>query len=68
MATGAYWWGLSPYNFDYNAYVRSVTPSGSDNTSNVSNVYGLRFVVSLGSGAVISSGNGSEESPFVISE
>jgi hypothetical protein len=64
------WWGLSPYDFYYsNANVRVVHSGGfvdSDYSAGGDN--GVRLVVTLGSGAVITSGDGSEESPFVISE
>ena len=67
MATGAEWWGLSPFFFyASSANVRYVNANGGNNIGSVSGAYGLRFVVSLSTGAVISSGSGSEESPFVI--
>ena len=68
--TGAYWWGLSPYNFDDSiAYMRRVYSDGNVNsTTNAGYDSGVRLVVSLNTGAVISSGDGSTENPFIISE
>ena len=65
--TGAYYWGLSPNSFvnDY-AIVRFVRSAGSLYGYNAGNSYGSRPAVSLSTGAVISSGDGSEESPWVI--
>jgi hypothetical protein len=66
--TSAYYWDLSPYYFnDSNASVRNVNSDGSLN-SGVFSSYGSRPAVSLNSGAVISSGDGSEESPWVVRE
>ena len=66
----AWWWGLSPNYFYINyAYVHYVYTDGNVNYhSDVGSAIGVRLVVSLSTGAVISSGDGSEESPFVISE
>ena len=68
--TGYWWWGLSPYRFySDSAYVHYVAADGSVRNSNYAgNAGGVRLVVTLSTGAVISSGDGSEESPFVISE
>jgi hypothetical protein len=68
--TNAWWWGLSPdYFYTYYADVRNVNSGGDVNGYlGVYNNNGVRLVVSLNSGAVISSGDGSEERPFVISE
>jgi hypothetical protein len=68
--TNASWWGLSPYSFSYyDAYVRSVGTDGLVYYSYlVHHSGGVRLVVSLRDGAIISSGDGSEERPFVISE
>ena len=70
METGAFWWGISPSAFDSTtgARVRDVRSSGGGNLNYVYIAYGLRFVVSLSTGAVISSGSGTESDPFIISE
>ena len=69
MATGAYWWGLSPHHFySTHASVRLVYPGGSSSHDYVNRANGLRFVVSLSTGSVISSGDGSETNPWVIEE
>ena len=67
--TGAYYWGLSPNSFvnDY-AIVRFVRSAGSLYGYNAGNSYGSRPAVSLSTGAVISSGSGTESDPFIISE
>ena len=67
--TNAWWWVLSPLDFyNYNAYVRVVYTNGSVSSYSyvVSYDYGIRFVVSLASGNVISSGDGSESNPWVV--
>jgi len=67
--TGAYWWGLSPSNFGVNnsAYVRYVYTDGRMNDFKfVFYGYGVRLVVSLNTGAVITGGTGSEIDPWII--
>ena len=67
MSTGASWWTLSPLDVStVDAYVRLVNTAGSYGESYVNNAYGLRFVVSLSTGAVITGGDGSKESPWVV--
>ena len=67
MATGSNWWGLSPNYFGSNAYVRGMGTTGNVGSNYIVDFnYGVRFVVSLSTGAVISSGSGSEERPWVI--
>ncbi len=68
--TGDSWWGLSPHYFlNYQTIVRDVNFDGDVNYDYyVGYAGGVRLVVSLNAGVVISSGDGSEESPFVISE
>ena len=71
MATGVYWWGLSPRHFSaFDSYVRNVDAAGSVGIyyNIVDYVGGVRPVVSLSSGTVISSGTGDEDNPFIISE
>ncbi len=66
MATGAYWWDLSPYYFySDSASVRFVSAVGGND---VRGAYGSRPVVSLGDDATISEGDGSEASPWTINE
>jgi hypothetical protein len=69
--TGDWWWGLSPNFFGtIDARVRYVGTDGHVGSN--SYVYntggGVRLVVSLATGAVITEGDGSETSPFVIYE
>ena len=67
--TGAHWWGLSPFYFNGNfAYVRGVFYDGGLSFLSVDDANGARPVVSLSTGAVISSGSGTESDPFIISE
>ena len=69
MATGAYWLGLSPSYFDgVFAVVRRVDAVGGSSDGGVNNADGLRFVVSLNSGTVITGGDGSETNPWIIQE
>ena len=67
--TGNYWWGLSPESFSYyNAYVCVVYTDGVVYSNyRVDNaVVGVRLVVSLSTGAVITEGDGSETNPWVV--
>ena len=66
--TGVWWWGLSPFCFNLsNARVRYVNNSGDvKNANSVSGAGGVRLVVSLAPGNVISSGDGSETRPWII--
>ena len=68
--TNAIWWGLSPYYFrNSGARVRNVNTDGDVSIySSVGSSYGVRFVVSLGDGATISSGDGSESNPWIVQE
>ena len=68
--TGNYWWGLSPRSFDSSfAVVRYVDSAGNANFSaSVSSNYGVRLVVSLSTGAVITEGDGSESDPWIVDE
>ena len=54
---------------NYKASARSVNTSGGGSSDDCVNyVNGLRFVVFLGPGTMISSGTGSESDPFIILE
>ena len=66
--TGSSWWGLSPSFFAANdAIVHDVYTDGTENSgSYVGNAIGVRPVVSLAPGTVISSGTGSTTDPWVI--
>jgi hypothetical protein len=68
LYTGEYWWSLSPYVFFSGyAFVWFVVDDGSLNFNyNVSLNTGIRPVVSLTPGTMISSGNGTTNSPYVI--
>ena len=67
--TGVYYWGLSPFSFiDHHSYVRSVISGGSLSGDFVDSNNGSRPAVSLKTGAVISSGDGSEANPWVVQE
>ena len=69
METGAHYWSLSPNDFiHYYAILLFVSSGGSLGYTSVGFPNGLRFVVSLNSGTVITEGDGSEDSPFIISE
>ena len=67
--TGDYWWGISPNSF-YNdhADVRYVSFDGIVHSihNRVEVAYGVRLVVSLKNSVKITSGDGSEESPWII--
>ena len=67
MATGVSYWVFSPINFGNNdASVRRVNAAGGGSSNLVNLALGLRFVVSLNSGTVITGGDGSEESPWIV--
>ena len=68
LGTNVEWWDLSPYNYyDNGAFVRSVFSYGdADYYTYVQSASGVRLVVTLSNGAVISSGDGSEESPWIV--
>ena len=66
--TGAEYWELSPQDSTIGtAYVRHVDDNGgSANVYIVSADVGIRFVITISSGAVITDGDGSETNPWVI--
>ena len=70
--TNVWWRGLSPNYFrDNYALVCYVDSNGNVYgyySDGVGNADGVRLVVSLSTGAVISSGSGTESDPFIISE
>ncbi len=68
--TDEFWWNLSPHSFFYEStYVGYVDGDGYvEEGSSVYGIHGVRFVVTLSTGAVITEGDGSESSPWVILE
>ena len=66
--TGYKWWEISPISFGTSvAYVNSASSYGVvGDSANVKDSLGVRFVVSLKNRAVVSEGDGSEESPWVV--
>ncbi len=67
--TGVDYWGLSPNAYaNYAASVRYVDADALYNLGKVSITGGSRPAVTLSTGAVISSGSGTESDPFIISE
>ncbi len=71
MATGTCWWSLSPTYFNANnAGVRNISADGSNlgDVDYVNNTQGTRPSISLKNGITISSGDGSETSPWIVDE
>ena len=71
MATGTCWWSLSPTYFNaYYAGVRNISADGSNlsDVDYVNNTQGTRPSISLKDGITISSGDGSETSPWIVDE
>ena len=67
LNSGAYYWSLSPYNFNYyDANWFSVTSDGHLLYNSVSYTYGLRPAVSLKPGTPVISGEGTVSSPYRI--
>lgn len=68
--TGERWWGLSLCDFSSGSVsVRIVLSNGNLSYSNgVNNNIGVRPVVSLAPGTVISSGTGSITDPWIVEE
>ena len=65
--TGQYYWLGSPYNFYSNyAYERYVRTSGDLGTGYVDGSFGVRPAVSLNPGTGISSGNGTNDDPYIV--
>ena len=68
LHTGENQWSLSPYDFNYSFangfYLRS---SGSLSSDIVTyNAVGVRPAVSLKSGTIVASGNGTSDSPYIV--
>ena len=67
--TNTAWWNLSPsYFYISDASVRGVLSVGSLNVFFVGDANSVRPSISLNSSVAITEGDGSEESPFIISE
>ena len=65
--SGIYTWTLSPYYFEYSvATVFTNSPNGGMYGGNVTSSVGVRPVISLKSGTILSSGSGTASSPFVV--
>lgn len=61
------YWTMSPYYFlNMGMYMNAVNPNGTSSVTATYAVAGARPVISLKSSAVISTGTGSEESPWII--
>jgi hypothetical protein len=61
-----WYWGLAPMEFESGAYINRIGYSGVTDDYCVFNVGGIRPVISLKKGAMISSGAGSESDPWVV--
>ena len=67
LASGNYYWGLSPTGFNDNYAIGCrVNTHGSGNNSNVYGSSGVRPAVSLRTGIEYMSGDGSSDTPYVI--
>ena len=67
LASGNYYWGLSPYDFSYSsAFGYYVVTTGYSSYYNVGNSIGVRPAVSLRTGIEYMSGDGSVDTPYVI--
>ena len=69
LYTGQYYWTMSPYDFDSagRANVFLVDSNGGLSNWRVSSAYGVRPVLNLSANVTISSGNGTSETPYVVS-
>ncbi len=66
LYTNQLYWTMSPYSFSNYAYVWDVGANGNLSSNYVFLSYGVRPVISLKQGTKYSSGNGSKETPFII--
>ncbi len=70
LYTGQHYWTMSPSYFsamDGNAYVFYVNSNGDLSNNGVNNSRGVRPVVNLKADTQFSAGNGTSETPFVVS-
>ena len=69
LYTGQNYWTLSPYYFRSSGYanVLFVNSYGYLYSNSVDSAYGVRPVINLKASITISGGNGTSESPFVVS-
>ena len=69
MASGSYWWSSSPVYFVGDvSFLNSISAYGNRSTTKSNRDEGVRPAVSLKASSKIVSGDGSEESPWVIKE
>lgn len=68
LNTGSEWWLMTPalYDLSHNIFVFNVTTNGSLGINSIHSELGVRPVVSLKANAKITSGDGSQNSPYVI--
>ncbi|MBO5120362.1 MAG: hypothetical protein J6C28_01585, partial [Bacilli bacterium] len=67
LHTGQYQWSLSPYNFSSNVALGfSLYSSGALNFDYVNGTRGVRPSVSLKLGTLISGGDGSVSTPYIV--
>ena len=65
--TGAKYWTISPYYFDYGcARNKFIDETGNWKFANIYGIEGIRPVITLKSKTAIASGTGSEQDPFII--
>ena len=71
LYTGQYYWTMSPYNADSSgsAFVFDVTSTGQLGSNGSVNwaVPGVRPVINLSANVTISAGNGTSETPYIVS-
>ena len=67
LYTNSSYWTMSPYYYFSWAFVFYVSPNGRLNYYTVDDAYGVRPVVNLKADTQFSSGNGTSETPFVVS-
>ena len=67
LSTGAYYWSLSPYGFNFNAAEFSLSNNGALDCTDVGSSYGVRPVVSLKSGIEFETGgDGTPTNPYIV--
>ncbi len=67
LYTGQYYWTVSPYYYYGRPYMFDVYSTGSLNDWYVNGTSGVRPVLNLSANVTISSGNGTSETPYVVS-
>ena len=66
MFTNSSYWTISPYSFDTVAKVMSVNSDGSIKERAVNEVLDVVPVISISSDAIVESGNGEYNKPYII--